>query len=119
MAEEKTYRLSQVARKLNVGRGTILDYLSGKGYEVDSSPNSKITQEQYSLLSREFASSAMEKEEASGLTIGTKHSDNMVIKATEEQASSSDEEEEILIKDNNAKEAPKKEVTGDPRLARL
>ena len=109
MAEEKTYRLSQVARKLNVGRGTILDYLSGKGYEVDSSPNSKITQEQYSLLSREFASSAMEKEEASGLTIGTKHSDNMVIKATEEQASSSDEEEEILIKDNNAKEAPKKE----------
>ena len=84
MAEEKTYRLSQVARKLNVGRGTILDYLSGKGYEVDSSPNSKITQEQYSLLSREFASSAMEKEEASGLTIGTKHSDNMVIKATEE-----------------------------------
>ena len=110
MAEEKTYRLSQVARKLNVGRGTILDYLSGKGFEVDSSPNSKITQEQYSLLSREFASSAMEKEEASGLTIGTKHSDNLVIKATEEQSkSTSDDEEEILIKDNSAKEAPKKE----------
>ncbi|MEQ8472916.1 MAG: translation initiation factor IF-2 [Marinoscillum sp.] len=107
MAEERTYRLSQVARKLNVGRGTILDFLSGKGFEVDSSPNSKITQEQFSLLSREFASSAMEKEEASGLTIGNKHSDNMVIKATGEDANG-DDEEEILIKDNNAKEEVKK-----------
>ncbi len=108
MAEEKTYRLSQVARKLNVGRGTILDFLSGKGFEVDSSPNSKITQEQFSLLSREFASSAMEKEEASGLTIGTKHSDNMVIKATTEDAAKpAEEEEEILIKDNSVKDAPK------------
>ncbi len=113
MAEEKTYRLSQVARKLNVGRGTILDYLSDKGFEVDSSPNSKITQEQFSLLSREFASSAMEKEEASGLTIGTKHADNMVIKANEEQDKSSDDEEEILIKDNNSKEAAKKEEVED------
>jgi len=107
MAEERTYRLSQVARKLNVGRGTILDFLSGKGFEVDSSPNSKITQEQFSLLSKEFASSAMEKEEASGLTIGTKHSDNLVIKATDEDKKDSDEEEEILIKDNNAKEKTK------------
>lgn len=107
MAEERTYRLSQVARKLNVGRGTILDYLSGKGFDVDSSPNSKITQEQYSLLSKEFAASAMEKEEASGLTIGTKHTDNLVIKATDEEKSDQDDEEEILIKDNNAKEKVK------------
>ncbi len=113
MAEEKTYRLSQVARKLNVGRGTILDYLSGKGFEVDSSPNSKITQEQYSLLSKEFASSAMEKEEASGLTIGNKHVDNMVIKDSQDSdKSEGDDEEEILIKDNNAKEAPKERKTG-------
>lgn len=107
MAEERTYRLSQVARKLNVGSGTILDFLSTKGFEVESSPNSKITQEQFSLLSREFASSAQEKEEASGLTIGTKHSDNLVIKATGEQVSEPDEEEEILIKDNRTKEKSK------------
>ncbi len=122
MAEGKTYRLSQVARKLNVGRGTILDFLSGKGFEVDSSPNSKITHEQFSMLSKEFASSALEKEEASGLTIGTKHADNLVIKATDESKpdSSSDEEEEILIKDNNAKDQPKKEdqpVAKEPESA--
>ena len=52
MAEEQTMRLSQVARKLNVGRHTILDYLTDKGFEVDSSPNSKITAEQYAMLSK-------------------------------------------------------------------
>lgn len=110
MAEERTYRLSQVARKLNVGRGTILDFLSGKGFEVDSSPNSKITQEQFSLLAKEFADSAMEKEEASGLTIGSKHSDNLVIKSNQEEGKDSDDEEEILIKDNSDKQtaAPEK-----------
>ena len=115
MADEKTYRLSQVARKLNVGRTTILDFLEGKGYEVDSSPNSKINQEQFSLLSKEFATSAMEKEEASGLTIGSKHSDNLVIKSTGEGSKSSDEEEEILIKDNSAVEAEKEAAEEAPK----
>ncbi len=99
MAEEKTYRLSQIARKLNVGRGTILDYLSGKGFDVDSSPNSKITEEQHALLSKEFASSAMEKEEASTLTIGTKPDE--VISAAEVIKNEKVSDEEILIKDNN------------------
>ena len=95
------YRLSQVARKLNVGRATIIDFLEKKGFEVDSSPNSKISDEQFSLLSKEFADSALDKEEASGLTIGSKHTDNLVIKAgNEEKGEKSDEEEEILIKDN-------------------
>lgn len=73
MSEEKMMRLSQVARKLNVGRNTIVDFLSAKGHSVDSSPNAKINGEQYDLLAKEFAASASEKEEASHLTIGTKH----------------------------------------------
>ena len=74
------YRLSQVARKLNVGKNTILDFLAEKGFEVDSNPNSKIPQEQYDMLARKFAESAHDKEEASELTIGGK-TDDLVIKA--------------------------------------
>ena len=73
MSEEKMMRLSQVSRKLNVGRNTIVEFLETKGYSVDSSPNAKISGEQYDLLAKEFAASASEKEEASHLTIGTKH----------------------------------------------
>ena len=65
-------RLSQVARKLNVGSHTIVEFLSGKGFDVDSSPNSKITGEQFAMLSREYADSASDKQEASELTIGVK-----------------------------------------------
>ena len=79
MSEDKMMRLSQVARKLNVGRNTIVDFLSAKGFAVDSSPNAKISGEQYDMLAKEFAASAHEKEEASHLTIGTKHVEDMVI----------------------------------------
>ena len=52
MAENKTYRLRQVASKLNVGTSTIADFLKTKGHDVGSSPNTKITQEQYKLLEK-------------------------------------------------------------------
>lgn len=94
---EGVQRISQVARKLNVGRNTILEFLTEKGYEVDKSPNAKIDAEQYDLLSREFADSAHDKEEASGLTIGTKPED-VVIKKTGDNKK--EPEERILIKDN-------------------
>lgn len=72
-------RLGQIARKLNVGMHTIIEHLEKKGFNVDSSPNSKIDAEQYDMLAKEFHDSAQEKEEASGLTIGTHHEDNLVI----------------------------------------
>jgi translation initiation factor IF-2 len=92
-------RLSQVARKLNIGKNTILDFLESKGFKVDDNPNSKITPEQFQVLSKEFATSAMDKEEALGLTIGKKHSDNFIIDSEiKEEEKQNDEEEEILIK---------------------
>ncbi|MCA6079021.1 translation initiation factor IF-2 [Fulvivirga sedimenti] len=109
MADEQTMRLSQVARKLNVGRHTILEYLTDKGFEVDSSPNSKITAEQYAMLSKEFAASAHEKEEASSMTIGTKHVENVVIDSDSDVQSKGEDEESVLIKNLSTKPGKKEE----------
>jgi translation initiation factor IF-2 len=99
MDKDKIMRLSQVARKLNIGKNTILDFLASKGFQVDNNPNSKISYEQFQMLSKEFASSALDKEEALGMTIGKKHSDNIVIDSeNEDEDKQSDDEEEILIK---------------------
>lgn len=96
-------RLSQAARKLNVGLSTIAEHLGTKGFEVEHSPNAKITMEQFEMLAKEFASSAMDKEEASGLTIGQKHSDNLVIDSESDSASKKrEDEEEIFIKNISA-----------------
>jgi translation initiation factor IF-2 len=66
-------RLGQIARKLNVGTATIVESLAKKGYEVENNPNSKITLDQVAMLEKEFKSSALEKEEASHLSIGKRH----------------------------------------------
>ncbi|MEM7548757.1 MAG: translation initiation factor IF-2 [Bacteroidota bacterium] len=115
MAEERMMRLSQVARKLNVGTSTIVEHLESKGFSIDNKPNTKITVEQFDMLSKEYASSAMDKEEASGLTIGGK-TDNFVIDAeSPEEAPKKDEEEKILIKDLSVEaEAKEPEEKIDP-----
>ncbi|ERM83518.1 hypothetical protein P872_00135 [Rhodonellum psychrophilum GCM71 = DSM 17998] len=81
MSEEKTMRLGQVARKLNVGISTIVESMAKKGFEVENNPNSKINTEQYNLLAKEFRSSAQEKEEASHLSIGKRHHESFTIEA--------------------------------------
>ncbi|OEK06838.1 translation initiation factor IF-2 [Roseivirga misakiensis] len=112
MSEEKMMRLSQVARKLNVGRNTIVDFLSAKGHSVDSSPNAKINGEQYALLAKEFAASASEKEEASHLTIGTKHVEDLAPKAPATPAEPI--AEAVTPEPEAPKEAPKPEPAPEP-----
>jgi translation initiation factor IF-2 len=118
MAEEKMMRLSQVARKLNVGTSTIAEHLSAKGFDIENNPNSKVTIEQYNMLLKEFESSAIDKKEASGLTIGKKHSDNVVIKSEPVNTKKSqDEEDEIFIKNlSQNKEEPVQKDTEKPKV---
>ena len=70
MSDSKQLRLGQVARKLNVGRNTIIDFLRNKGYEIDSNPNTKIGSEIYQILENAFEDSAVEKKVASNIKIG-------------------------------------------------
>ena len=50
-----TIRLNKVTRDLNVGIATVVDFLKKKGFEVAENPNTKITNEQYSILVKEFS----------------------------------------------------------------
>lgn len=70
MNEEKNMRLSQVARKLNVGTDTIIVFLATKGVVLDHKPNAKITADQFALLASEFRASGVDKQEAAHITIG-------------------------------------------------
>lgn len=120
MAEEKMIRLGQASRKLNVGHNTILEFLSKKGFTVDNNPNAKLTGEQYAMLSKEFASSASEKLEASGLTIGTKHVENITTTEREKEATKKrvEEEESILIKNLGSKDLKAKEEAKAEKVER-
>ena len=47
-------RLSKVARELNVGISTIVEYLASQGKEISSNPNTKIGEDLYLILLQEF-----------------------------------------------------------------
>ncbi len=76
MSEGKQLRLGQVARKLNVGRNTIISYLHDKGYEINSNPNTKIDHKLYEILENAFEDSAVEKKVASNIKIGLEEKSN-------------------------------------------
>ena len=113
-------RLSQAARKLNVGHNTILEFLAKKGFEVENNPNAKLTPEQVLLLSKEFATSATEKLEASGLSIGVKHSENIVLEKEKETVKKrvEDEETNIMIKNLGSKDLKAKEELKSDKVER-
>ncbi len=115
MAEDKGIRLGQASRKLNVGHNTILDFLAKKGFVVENNPNAKLTVDQFAMLAKEYASSASEKLEASGLTIGTKHNEPAATKAEPEtHRKKVDEEESMLIKNLGSKDIVKHKEEARP-----
>ncbi|WP_026997848.1 translation initiation factor IF-2 [Flectobacillus major] len=59
MAEDKMMRLSLVAKQINVGISTIVQYLSAKGHKVDNNPNTKLNFEQLKLLAKEYRNDSL------------------------------------------------------------
>ncbi len=51
----KPIRLGKAAGEFNVGMSTIVEFLESKGVSIDSTPNTKLTSEQYDLLRAEYA----------------------------------------------------------------
>ena len=55
MAEtEKTIRLNKAAKEFNLSMDHIVDFLSKKGFKIESNPNTKLPGDAYTLLLKEF-----------------------------------------------------------------
>ena len=48
-------RLNKITRDLNVGITTVVEFLQKKGFTIEANPNTKISDEQYDLLVKEFS----------------------------------------------------------------
>ena len=48
-------RLSKIAKELNVGISTVVDFLQKKGYDTPSDPNYKISDKEEHMLYQEFS----------------------------------------------------------------
>ncbi|WP_192822341.1 translation initiation factor IF-2 [Rufibacter sp. LB8] len=108
MSEERSMRLKQVATTLNISTSTVVEFLEKKGVDVENKPTSKITPEQFNMLSKEFASSMQAKAEAADLNLPGKKPAEA---ERPEPKKAQDPEPEMLIKSNQVRtqqpEAPK------------
>jgi len=99
MAEEKKgTRLKKAATELNVGINTLVDFLAKKGHQVESNPNTRLTDEQYELVANAFQAERAVKEQADKIEI-TPSGSNVVIEASPEETK--EENEEVIIKNYN------------------
>jgi translation initiation factor IF-2 len=65
-------RLVKVAKELNVGTDSIVEYLSKKGFVIEAKPTSIISDEMHNLLLQEFSGSMAIKEQADSMIIGAR-----------------------------------------------
>jgi len=90
----KAVRISKIARELNVGTGTIVEFLEAKGIAVENSPNAKVEPEAYDLLLREFQGDKKTKELAKNVNRKRAERETITIesgKAKEEEAPDEDD----------------------------
>ena len=102
-------RLSKVARELNVGISTIVEFLESKGISIDAKPNTKLEPDVYDILSEAFQSEKSAKEESQNVSMPSTERESVSIVTEEKVEKPAEEEESILIK--NIPAAAEEETT--------
>ncbi len=101
MSEEvKNIRLSKAAREFNVGTSTIVEFLAKKGMNIDPSPNTKLTPEQYALVVKEYQGEKEVKKNADQLGNIAFKGKTITVETTEKPKIIEEEEEILSIKSN-------------------
>jgi translation initiation factor IF-2 len=101
----KATRLSKAAREFNVGISTIVEFLHRKGFDLDPNPNTKLPQEAYILLLKEYSSDLNVKKESEKLILKDLHRKKETVSIDDVPESGKgddqDRDDEFLIKDTS------------------
>ncbi|MCC8146725.1 MAG: translation initiation factor IF-2 [Bacteroidales bacterium] len=76
-------RLNKVTRNLNVGLSTVVEFLQKKGFPTEANPNTKISDEEYELLVKEFNKDKNLKLESEKISHERHHKEKKVSVAVE------------------------------------
>ena len=103
-------RLSKIAKECNVGISTIVDFLHKKGFEIESNPNTKVSEEMYDLLKKEYRSDLTVKMESEKLVERKQKGKKSSVSIDDLKEEDKQEEEEAESSEwgKSEKEAPRK-----------
>jgi translation initiation factor IF-2 len=65
--EKRSLRLGKVLKEFNVGRDQVVNLLTDKGFDIKNSLNTKLTDEMYEVVSKEYQESKKVKEAAESI----------------------------------------------------
>ncbi len=65
----KTPRLLAAATEFNIGKDTLVEFLVDKGFEINSNPNTKLTEQMYNALQVEFAQDKLAKRRSEDIVL--------------------------------------------------
>ena len=118
MSEETNFsiRLSKAAKEFNVGKDTIVEFLTKKGFTVDPSPNTKLTADMYALLVKEYQGEKDVKNEAKKLgNLSYKGGSVSVDSALQSpKAAEEEDHDEVIIRTNTISSPTKKTAKPAP-----
>lgn len=97
-------RLSKVAREMNVGISTIVEFLDSRGIEISTNPNTKIEPAIYEQLLGEFQKSKSVKEKVD--EVRTEKEEQKELVAKQKQAEKEAKEEAEKVASTEEKEEP-------------
>jgi len=113
-------RLSKAAKEFNVGISTLVEFLSSKGYEIESNPNFKIENNAYEVLVQEFQDSKKLKEKSKLVGVSSGKRETVSLgreKPAEPKPREEDERDEVLIKNvQGSDEGTYKTTTKSPAI---
>ncbi len=99
MVEVKSKRAAKAAKELNVGLSTLVQHLQKKGYEIEEKPTSKLTEEMYKVLLKDFREDLYYKEEAAQVEFSNTRKEDVGIEDTSEKKKSQEESggDEVIV----------------------
>jgi len=103
----KATRLSKAAHEFNVGISTIVEFLHKKGFDLDPNPNTKLPNDAYNLLVKEYSTDISVKKESAKLIIKDLHKKKESLSIDYASENEEDEEEneqeyDLIVKDKTA-----------------
>lgn len=102
-------RLSKVARDFNVGISTIVDFLHKKGFDIGSDPNSKISDDAFTLLEKEYKGDINLKKESEKINLKSHRGAHEIISlddvkdASHKHREDDYDDDEVIVKGHSPK----------------
>lgn len=112
MAETTTPRIMAAALEFNIGKDTLMDFLKSKGFETnDLKPTSKISEDMYTALQKEFQPDKLAKKKAEAVDLPKSAPVEVKKRKDEQDISIVKKEKEVVVAKDEVKDEPPAEET--------